>query len=75
MRGALPRGLRVSRAGVISGVPERAGRWTFTVSVTDSAHPTMRANTRLTLVVGQRRSVYVHDASLVRSLRAQLHAH
>jgi DNA-binding beta-propeller fold protein YncE len=75
VRGVLPRGLRLSRAGVLSGVPVRAGRWVFTVSVTDSSHPAMHASARLTLVVGQRRPVFVHDASLVRTLRAQLHAH
>ncbi|MEA2145189.1 MAG: hypothetical protein QOG59_776 [Solirubrobacteraceae bacterium] len=73
VRGALPRGLRASRAGVISGVPERARRWMFTVSATDSSDPAMRATATLTLVVGQRRSVYVREASLARTLRAQLH--
>ncbi len=34
---ALPRGLRLSSAGVLSGTPSRAGTFTFTVRVTDAA--------------------------------------
>jgi hypothetical protein len=73
VRGALARGLRVSRAGVISGVPVRAGRWVFTVSATDSSHPAMHATAKLTIVVRPRRSVHVRHLSLGHRLREQRH--
>jgi hypothetical protein len=68
--GALPRGLRLSRSGVISGVPTRAGRWTFTVQVRDSSDPQMHASATLMLVVGHSATVYVREAVLAQRLRA-----
>jgi hypothetical protein len=37
LAGALPRGLRLSRTGSISGVPTRAGTYRFVIAVRDSA--------------------------------------
>jgi hypothetical protein len=55
LRGRLPHGLRLTREGVITGIPRRAIRTRLTVAVTDSTHPAMRARQRLTLTVAGRR--------------------
>lgn len=49
--GALPRGLRLSAAGRISGTPATVGHTTFTVQVTDAARPAVRARKTFTLFV------------------------
>ena len=49
--GRLPHGLRLTRAGRLSGRPRQRGRFTFTIRVTDSSRPAMHARRRLTLVV------------------------
>jgi len=55
--GALPGGLTLSPAGVISGTPSSAGSFTFTVQATDSTSPTNQKATRtLTLVVNARQT-------------------
>jgi sugar lactone lactonase YvrE len=47
----LPRGLRLTPDGVLSGVPRRPGVSTFTVLVTDSSHPRMTDRRRLSVTV------------------------
>jgi Putative Ig domain len=49
--GTLPPGLSLSAAGVISGIPDVAGTYTFTVTVTDSEHPPATATKRLSITV------------------------
>jgi len=50
--GALPPGLFLDPStGQISGLPQRAGSYTFTVLVMDSARPTRQASRAVTLVV------------------------
>jgi sugar lactone lactonase YvrE len=49
--GALPAGLSLSSAGVISGTPTTAGSSTFTVTVTDSSTPPQTASQNLTINV------------------------
>ena len=39
--GRLPAGLRLSRRGVLSGVPRHRGHWRVTIGVTDAGHPRM----------------------------------
>ncbi len=46
---ALPPGLTVSTAGVLSGTPSQAGTFTFTVTVTDSAQGTAAKQFSLTV--------------------------
>ncbi|MBI3681179.1 MAG: putative Ig domain-containing protein [Acidobacteria bacterium] len=48
-QGLLPEGLQVNTDGVISGTPVRAGRFTFTVEVSDSASRT--ATAEMTIVI------------------------
>jgi plastocyanin len=50
-KGALPKGLALSGAGVISGTPTRAGKASFTVSVTDSSSPVLSAKKALTITI------------------------
>ncbi len=50
-RGHLPRKLRLTRRGVITGIPKHAITRTFTVQVTDSTRPAMHARQTLTLTV------------------------
>ena len=50
-RGALPRGLRLTRAGVITGRPRHAGRARVLIRVRDAQRPAARAGAWLTLVV------------------------
>ncbi|HET9682077.1 MAG TPA: immunoglobulin domain-containing protein, partial [Candidatus Limnocylindrales bacterium] len=50
---ALPNGLRLSSAGVISGTPRAAGTYAFVVVVTDAAGRT--ANQTLTMTIAPRR--------------------
>jgi sugar lactone lactonase YvrE len=51
MTGHLPRGLTLTRGGVIEGVPRRRGRIRFTVAVRDSTKHAMHDTRRLTLTV------------------------
>src|SRR5206468_4027638 len=51
VRGQLPDGLRLSRAGMISGVPRHPGRRSFTVAVRDAGDPVMRAHERSTIEI------------------------
>ena len=51
--GALPAGLGLSTAGVISGTPTAAGTSNFTIRVTDSTPPTSQTATKpLQLIIG-----------------------
>ena len=51
--GALPAGLSLSTAGVISGTPTAAGTSNFTVQVTDSTPPTPQTTTKsFQLIIG-----------------------
>jgi hypothetical protein len=50
-KGHLPRGLKVTRAGLIRGIPRRLGTFHFTVAVTDSTRHAMRDSRRLTVTV------------------------
>ncbi|BBA98104.1 hypothetical protein RVR_4161 [Actinacidiphila reveromycinica] len=51
--GSLPAGLSLAPSGVISGTPTKAGRYTFTVTVSNSFKPPQYASpTALTLTVG-----------------------
>jgi len=49
--GTLPRGLKLSTAGVISGTPKASGTSTFSVEVTDSSSPALVAQKSLTIQV------------------------
>lgn len=49
--GALPPGLSLSPAGVISGTPDVAGTYTFTVTVTDAENPAATASQVLSISV------------------------
>ena len=50
--GALPPGLFLdSSTGQVSGLPMKAGRYVFTVEVSDAGSPTRRAKKQLTLTV------------------------
>ena len=49
--GRLPAGLRLSRRGVLSGVPRHRGHWRVTIGVTDAGHPRMSAHRRFSLTV------------------------
>lgn len=54
LRGRLPRRLHLSRRGVISGVPKRAGLWRFTVRVRDTSQPHVTLTRRLTIRIRHR---------------------
>jgi parallel beta-helix repeat protein len=49
--GKLPRGVTLSRAGVLSGTPTKSGTFTFVVKVKDSSKPREHATRSLTLVI------------------------
>ncbi len=49
--GSLPPGLALSAAGVISGVPDVAGTYEFTVTVSDAESPAMTASAALSIAV------------------------
>jgi sugar lactone lactonase YvrE len=51
VRGALPAGLRLTRAGVITGRPRHAGRARVLTRVRDAERPAARASAWLTLIV------------------------
>ncbi len=52
--GVLPRGLSLSRTGLISGVPKRLGSFTFTVKCLDSSHShKLQAVATFTLTISQ----------------------
>lgn len=59
--GRLPAGLILSKAGVLSGKPTRAGSFTFTLRVTDSSKPALTARTAFTVQVAP---IAVKTASL-----------
>jgi sugar lactone lactonase YvrE len=50
-RGRLPRGVRLTRNGKLSGVPHRPGRWRFTIRVLDAGQPAMTDRHTFTLRV------------------------
>jgi hypothetical protein len=50
--GALPLGLSLSSAGVISGTPEQPGTASFTVTAADSESPPQTANADLSITTG-----------------------
>ena len=54
LRGALPPGLWLGRDGTIGGTPQRSGRWSFTVRVTDAACPHAVATRSFMLTVAGR---------------------
>jgi len=49
--GHLPPGLKLSKSGVISGTPTKAGKFTLTVKVTDAASPKHSATRTVTLTI------------------------
>jgi 6-phosphogluconolactonase (cycloisomerase 2 family) len=51
VRGSLPAGLRLTKAGILSGRPRRAGTYRLVVQVRDAEHPRARAVAHLTLTV------------------------
>jgi hypothetical protein len=51
VRGRLPRGLSLSQTGEIRGTPRRTGIARFSIEVTDSTRPRMRAQRTLSLTV------------------------
>ena len=51
LSGALPAGLTLSSAGVISGTPTTTGSYSFNVQVADSEQPPATASTQLTLAI------------------------
>jgi 6-phosphogluconolactonase (cycloisomerase 2 family) len=51
VRGALPTGLRLTRAGIITGRPRHAGRARVLIRVRDAERPAAQASAWLTLVV------------------------
>ena len=61
---ALPAGLTLSTAGVISGTPTTAGTVNFGVTVTDSASPAATATTTLSITVNPLGALAVTTTSL-----------
>jgi hypothetical protein len=53
-RGRLPRGLHLSRRGVVTGVPKHAGHWRFTVRVRDASRHRISVTQRLALTIRRR---------------------
>jgi putative Ig domain-containing protein/IPT/TIG domain-containing protein len=53
VKGHLPRGLKLTRSGQITGVARGLGRFHLTVSVRDSGRPAQVAKARVTLVVAR----------------------
>ena len=51
-RGALPAGLKLSRAGALTGVPHAAGTSVFTVTMTDAGRPALTGRRTLAIAVG-----------------------
>jgi hypothetical protein len=49
--GAMPPGLTLSAAGVISGTATTSGTYNFTVTVTDGAHPPQSASASFSIVI------------------------
>jgi hypothetical protein len=50
--GALPRGMKLSRSGILSGTPTRTGTLTFTAKVHDSTRPkSEKATKSLTITI------------------------
>ena len=66
--GALPAGLSLSAAGVISGTPTAAGATSFSVSVTDSATPAATANMALNLNVSAAPAATVSFAAQIQPI-------
>jgi len=61
--GALPAGLTLTPAGMLSGTPTRAGSSTFTVRVSDAGSPALTAQRMVTLVIDQVSVVRVASVS------------
>jgi sugar lactone lactonase YvrE len=61
--GALPTGLTLSPAGSLSGTPQTAGAFTFTVSVTDSAAHTATRSYTLTVNAAPKAGVWVSNGA------------
>ncbi|MGO9957863.1 MAG: putative Ig domain-containing protein [Solirubrobacteraceae bacterium] len=55
IRGQLPPGIRLSKSGVLSGRPRRAGSYLFVVRLQDHSRRPMRATAQLELVVRNRK--------------------
>ena len=53
-RGHLPRGLRLSASGIISGRPSKPGRYAFTVRVRDSARHHLTLSEKFVIVIRRR---------------------
>lgn len=52
IKGNQPTGLKIDgRTGVLSGVPKKAGTYTFRVSVSDETRPKQRVDQEVTLIV------------------------
>jgi hypothetical protein len=49
--GALPEGLEISSAGLITGTPTHAGTSTFDITVVDSSHPALTRTSAYTMTV------------------------
>ena len=49
VNGTLPPGLSLSQAGILAGNPQVSGDFSFTVAVTDSAHPANQRNKDLAI--------------------------
>jgi len=72
--GALPAGLSLSTAGVISGTPSAAGSFPFTAKVTDSSAVTASASLSMTVAAATPLTSYeftgdtspVHDPAIIR---------
>ncbi len=56
--GALPAGLSLSKAGLISGTPASAGSFSFSVSVTDSGNPAQVKTLATAITIAQAVSPY-----------------
>jgi hypothetical protein len=69
--GALPGGLSLSTAGVISGTPTVAGDFTFGIRVTDSASPGQSATQTFQINVGARASSTTAAVSPASSLAGE----
>jgi hypothetical protein len=51
--GRLPRGLKLTRSGRVTGKPTKVGRYSFTVTVRDSERRVQTASGRVTLIVAR----------------------
>jgi len=72
--GALPAGLKLSSAGTIQGTPKKAGHFSFTVTVTDSAPLSASATLSLTVAPFSVESSHLSPGVAGKSYRARLAA-